>query len=665
MSRNTIAVCLVKMEESVQSESIKAITKRAEERGLNVEIYNSFVELVNRDLHDKGEESIFELIDYRHLCGIIYFPEKIKNSRVNENIVRYGREHNLPVVSIDRNVPECISITFDYSKAFEEIVEHLIVKHACKRFFMMAGIKNNSFSDERIEAAKKIINRFQCELTDDYIAYGDFWEGPARTEINAFLDSGKPLPDAFLAANDVMAMVICDELGKRGIQVPEDVIVTGFDGIEMEKYATPRLTTAETDLQRSGALAVDSILSYMKMGRADLSHYVVPFHTRYSQSCGCNDIVPSGANGMVQAIYSKLSRTRLVVNNMSFMLNDMSAKTDFLSMIKEIATYRVYIDAYEDIYICIKKDLAMIDPELSGKLVIPEELKNTSEDGTADNQMVLLCKSTRYQDPKYPLEVFRMREMLPGRGEILDNARNMVFLPLHILDKVYGYVAVSIMPQNNEYDYSELSYFTRDLSQAIAYVTQTINMQRANDSIRIANEKLESLYITDYLTGINNRRGFFKGIEEKKKNADFSAFLIASIDLNGLKYINDKYGHHEGDRAICQVADLLKEISDENSICARFGGDEFAFCKFIERPEAFEDEDFCNNFGRLVARENESGKMPYLFSASCGAVVVPMDCIDVLDKVINQADEKMYAEKALFHRTHKEYEKRRADRNNE
>ncbi|MCR4617576.1 MAG: GGDEF domain-containing protein [Lachnospiraceae bacterium] len=662
MSRNTIAVCIVKMNENVQSDSIKAITRRAEERGLNVEIYNSFVELVNKDLHDKGEESIFELIDYRHLCGIILFPEKIKSSKVNDQIIKYGKEHNLPVISIDRKIPDCISITYDYTRAFEEIVEHLITVHSCRKFYMMAGVKDNSFSDDRVDAAKRIINRYGAELPEDYIGYGDFWDGPARKTICEFLESGKPLPDAFIAANDTMAMVICDELNKKGLKVPDDVIVTGFDGIESEKYAVPRLTTAETDLERSGFMAVDAILSCIGNRKSSLNHYVVPFNTRFSESCGCCKTSNVGVNGMMQSLYNELSSTRSFIDMMASMLTRMAAKKDLLSMMKDAERYRGYLDEYDDIYVCLRKDIALTDELLGPELVIPEDLAGSSDETQNDRQMVLLWESHLYQKDLYPLTVFRSREMLPGRTELIDKLRNVCFLPLHVQDKVYGYVAFGLKPHQKDYDYTKIEYFSRNLSQAISYVLQILKNLKANDKIKAANEKLEELYITDYLTGINNRRGFFKHIEEKKKSGLYKAFMIASIDLNGLKLINDKYGHHEGDRAICLVADLMKKLMDENCVCARFGGDEFSFCKFFEIPGPNEDDEFCNKFRGLVNKQNDKGEMPYLFSASCGAVIVPIESIDILDKVINEADEKMYEEKALFHRTHKEYEKRRADR---
>ncbi|MBR1862428.1 MAG: GGDEF domain-containing protein [Lachnospiraceae bacterium] len=660
MSGNTIAVCIVKMEENFQSDAIKSITRRAEERGLYVEIYNSFEELVNNDLHDKGEESIFEVIDYRHLYGIIFFPEKIKSSRINEKIVNYANEHGLPVVAVDRKVDGCISLTFDYRKAFEDIVEHLILVHKCRTFFMMAGMRNNSFSDERIAAARRIIEKHGYELPEENVGYGDFWDMPTKRVITEYLESGRPLPDAFIAANDTMAMVICDELIKRGYKVPGDTIVTGFDGIEAERYASPRLTTAETDLERAGAIAIDSILSYYSSNKP-ISHIIVPFHTRYSQSCGCSVPMPGSTNGALQKLHNDVNLIKLYVNMMASMLTKMSTTDNLLDMVKLTDRYRKFFEDFKDCFICVRKSIVVLDDSIKDKLVFPEGISKGA-DGDNDRQMVLLYENHVDRGTEYPLTVFRARDVLPNRSNIIESCRNLIFAPLHVQDKVYGYVAFSAEPHRVEYNYYQLSFFTRNLSQAISEVVYTIRINKSTEKLKAANQKLEALSATDYLTGVNNRRGFFNTVDYMARIPKYDSFIVASIDLNGLKKINDKYGHNEGDRAICLISSILEKMLDENCVCARFGGDEFAFCRFCEGDAELKKKEFLEEFRSRVSEVNNKEKFEYLFSASCGAIIAPVGEVYNLDRLLIAADEKMYAEKEEFHRTHKEYDRRKADR---
>ncbi len=91
--------------------------------------------------------------------------------------------------------------------------------------------------------------------------------------------------------------------------------------------------------------------------------------------------------------------------------------------------------------------------------------------------------------------------------------------------------------------------------------------------------RLETIASTDGLTGVSNRSFFDQEYEKTLKNAlQFPDvhFSILIIDINGLKRVNDRYGHDRGDEMIRQVADLLKSVCRETDVLSRIGGDEFA-----------------------------------------------------------------------------------------
>ncbi|MEM1140224.1 MAG: GGDEF domain-containing protein [Pseudomonadota bacterium] len=89
---------------------------------------------------------------------------------------------------------------------------------------------------------------------------------------------------------------------------------------------------------------------------------------------------------------------------------------------------------------------------------------------------------------------------------------------------------------------------------------------------------LETLSVTDELTGLLNRRGFLEVLERTVSTARrySEGGLLAYIDLNRFKAINDTHGHHAGDRVLSHVADLLRENTRRTDYLARLGGDEFA-----------------------------------------------------------------------------------------
>ncbi len=114
------------------------------------------------------------------------------------------------------------------------------------------------------------------------------------------------------------------------------------------------------------------------------------------------------------------------------------------------------------------------------------------------------------------------------------------------------------------------------------------------------------------------------------------------MDLNGLKYINDTFGHGAGDTAIATVSDALKKASPEGSSIIRTGGDEFlVFCPLeadSTAPESFE-----KTLEEEHRSYNDSHNNPFRVAASYGYVFLPLkENMETLDEYIETADEKMY-----------------------
>lgn len=154
-------------------------------------------------------------------------------------------------------------------------------------------------------------------------------------------------------------------------------------------------------------------------------------------------------------------------------------------------------------------------------------------------------------------------------------------------------------------------------------------------------DALQKLAYTDPLTGVPNRRKFEDIIQElEKKNEDFA---LAAIDVNGLKYVNDTYGHEQGDLLINSMADCLKKTFGEESTIARMGGDEFAVIIPHERLKELE-----SIFWRL---QEEIGlkkeEIPELnLSAAYGYCKRSEFPSKGVKEIYRVADSRMYARKA-------------------
>jgi diguanylate cyclase (GGDEF)-like protein len=157
-------------------------------------------------------------------------------------------------------------------------------------------------------------------------------------------------------------------------------------------------------------------------------------------------------------------------------------------------------------------------------------------------------------------------------------------------------------------------------------------------------EVLLALSLTDELTGLYNRRRFFVLTEQYLKVAirTKKRSLLLYIDMDDLKWINDHYGHHEGDHALIDLAAILKKTFRESDIIARIGGDEFVVLL----------ESTVENDGILITRlyenikdYNAKGPRRYQLSISVGAAQFDPGSPILIDDLLSKADASMYAQK--------------------
>lgn len=173
--------------------------------------------------------------------------------------------------------------------------------------------------------------------------------------------------------------------------------------------------------------------------------------------------------------------------------------------------------------------------------------------------------------------------------------KSVLAVPVKIQNKIIGVINFS-HPEVNAFDEFCIFFFVSMVQLFSAIITlfklyhenSTFNEQlqkevnRKTLELQKINKKLYKASITDSLTGIYNRRFFFQRLEEEYARAlrYGNSFCLILFDLDGLKKINDTFGHPEGDRLIKLFAKILKTNKRKEDIVARIGGDEFG-CIFI------------------------------------------------------------------------------------
>lgn len=160
-----------------------------------------------------------------------------------------------------------------------------------------------------------------------------------------------------------------------------------------------------------------------------------------------------------------------------------------------------------------------------------------------------------------------------------------------------------------------------------------------------AEEELRAQSLKDELTGLNNRRGFFILAQQQLKLAKRKkmGFYLFFADLDGMKWINDNLGHHEGDKALKEIADVFRKTFRESDIIARMGGDEFAILAIEAQKDSVET--LSDRLLKRLKDFNKEQKYSFELSLSIGVVYYDPEHPAMIGKMLEQADKLMYEHK--------------------
>lgn len=198
-------------------------------------------------------------------------------------------------------------------------------------------------------------------------------------------------------------------------------------------------------------------------------------------------------------------------------------------------------------------------------------------------------------------------------------------------------------------DYVTKPFDTEELHARVKVGMRMVDLQLALAQrvaeLELAQESLRNLSLTDDLTGLYNRRGFFTLAEQKLNSArrEKRHASLIYIDMDGLKKLNDTHGHATGSRAIQDVADILRKTFRSSDLLARIGGDEFVI---FQTSNGHNDEG--NEVQRLqdnISQHNGQQARDYEISLSIGVVSMTSASSLGLEELLKSGDRKMYEQK--------------------
>lgn len=579
-------------------------------------VYATPSELFEGRTISKGQSAIFDLIDYENTDAVVIFEEKFQDKEAVLSIIARAQAFDKPVVIIGGDYDGCISTRFIYDDGFDKIVDHVIEHHGCRKLRFMAGMKDNEFSDLRIAVFAKALAGHGIPFDRSMISYGDFWSEPAKAATEEVINSGD-IPDAFICANDSMAIVVAATFIEHGYRVPEDIIVTGFDGIDDIKFCNPTISSCMCSYEQMAKDVVDLVQEAIASGKRTGFRGIMP-SLILAESCGCNMEQPMNPAEVLFSQHNSFHRFQ----GEELRMFEMSSKILTCGSIEEVSQVIKDNNIYD--FNCVLKAECIDDK-------INPMAKTYNEGGYGSNVMQIV-------DTDFATESdiirFDSRNQLPELAQYMNYGYPIVFCGLNCLDVPLGYGCFHFH-NNDIINYIKIPQIIGALNNAI---TTYRNMRYQHHMTW----QIEEMYKLDNLTNLYNRNGFIREyhkLTSKRKKDERLTVIMA--DLDGLKSINDRYGHDEGDNAIRLTATALKTCCPKGTLCVRFGGDEM-----LAVYNGFLDEKALrHNIEIFLEEYNAQSGKPYTVSASIGVYMLDSYRDVDLDELIKKSDKLMYFDK--------------------
>lgn len=612
--RRRIGVFIGEVGATYQKVVLKAIFAKAKELNYDVLVFASYG-LYNDDiLYAKGETGVIEIPDFSMLDGIVVSEDTFDIVGM-ENILeeRLKKEAKCPVVYLRTAKEGFYNILIDDVKAMEDITRHFVYEHGFRDICFMKGKDEYVDAQERYQGFLNVMEEVGLGVTEQMVYHGNYWRDKGKEAVDWFMQGRENYPQAIICSNDYMALSVCDELKKRGIAVPEEVCVSGYDNLEEARLHIPSLTTVNVPFDKMAIKAVEMIHNICNGGEQERVEKVQT-ELVFRKSCGCGEQEEYKEwPEMSQKIYLQHTQIQRTVF-MTSELQGVYEENDFLRVAEHHARDAI---GYNKFYVCFCNEKSR------------EENKYYSKD------MVLKRIFSVDRRAKECEEEFPKGEVLPKEYFMTDEPQAYMLFSVHHKSKCFGYIVVNY--KKNEWPDSFMQAYLVALANAI----EDSEMHREILGL----EKIKQIYMLDPLTEIYNRRGYESKLRELYENVseDKRYLSIVSIDMDGLKYINDTFGHGEGDDALKRLANVMKEVAQEGEVCARIGGDEFVMLLLSDSRDRHVK--FSLLFSKALEQEEKRLQKPYPFGASFGICCVNEEKGLSLMACVQRADKRMYMQK--------------------
>jgi diguanylate cyclase (GGDEF)-like protein len=598
----------------------------------------------------------YGVFDYQNWSAIEY----LKSDEIDGVIIIYGsfsmtvsaeyfrkvfEKINKPVVSVSMELGLKNEITtyVDCDQVYDDIVKHFIQKHHCKKIaFLSANATISKEAIQRFEAYKKALKSNNFEFDENLVFDGYFTQETGYQAIADKIKSKEDLNfDALIVANDNMAAGALNALQEAGIDVPNDVKMIGFDNTSHSYMSRPKISTIDQNIVYQGEVAAQALLK--KLNGEDVpSSIPISLSVIYRQSCGCVEMTD------LRQIYK--NQNDEVVKDEVSEVKGIQGDERFYKLIPKIDSVYALFDmikstnSMQELFYIMK--YCLNDSDISKALIYfysqPKILSKGDKFSIPSKVYLSMFIDNDKDIQQFSPEIFinPNKQLFPS--DYLKNEPGTYILqPIYSGEKNYGFMICKL---TSDY-FSIYPLYLKILITGSAYSYEYTQLILNNSSLSVQSK-------TDELTKVLNRRGF---IELGQKSIDLAlemknTGIIFFIDMDGLKAINDTYGHKMGDEAIKAQALVLKKALRMNDVVGRIGGDEFVAVAIGMTSDSLPK--IRKKIEKQSASISAEKNFPFTLSCSIGAIPFTSDKKN-LSELLLGADALLYEEKRQKHKQNK------------
>jgi len=530
MKKLLIGVVTSNLDIENASEVVKGIISQAQKCKCDIAVLSPLNNLQTIwNAHRQTSLDIYRLIESPRFDGFIFDRRYMDNPEVETFCESMLLKTNKTVMMVDGRKHRYFENTSsDDRKPFEELTTHLIEEHGYKKIYCLTGPEDNPDAQERLKGYQDAMKEYGLYIDRSYWQHGDFWKRSARTMADEIADGMRSMPEAIICGNDITAGELIMRLIGRGIRVPGDIAVVGFDCGDPNGECEIGITSYKRANFQLGAETMRRLYRLLTGVNPSRVHNKIE-GLRINSSCGCHPYrhtnKKEGRMARLRRDYAGRIYTREIAYEAGLAQNLQGA-------LKVISRYTIFLYHYNRFGIHLTE--AALHAIRTGETA-----------GLTFDLTSRMYHSAEYHSNfrnSYPETIFQMQDILPAFADPSKRSSAYFLSPLNYGEQFYGYTALSYGKYAFTYDIS-YQMFVKYIDDILFRLIERAAFAKRQEPAQCTASGQMQLYHAIRACAGNQ----------------IAEMLFISCEITDMKLLYGKYG---GKNVMAMIRKIVSELSE-------------------------------------------------------------------------------------------------------